>query len=82
MFKIGTKKCSSGKAESFGGKHKIQDRWENVPYVVMDKPYPDVLVYKVRSGKCDDKPRVFYQNLLFPLLNVQQNKSERDQEKS
>ena len=25
--------------KNFGGNHKIQDRWENVPYVVMEKPY-------------------------------------------
>ena len=47
----------------------------------MEKPYPDLPVYKVTLSECDDKPRVLHCNL-FPLLRVQQNKPEPDQEES
>ena len=40
-------------------------RWENVPYVVMEKPYPGLPVSKVRSSERDDKPRVLHHILLF-----------------
>ena len=68
--------------KSFGGEHKIQDRWENVSYVVMEKSYPDLPVYRVRSSKHDNTPKGLHQNLLFPLLSVQPSKPELDQEKS
>ena len=31
------------------GKHKLADRWEHKPYIVKDKPNPDIPVYVVCS---------------------------------
>ena len=55
--------------QGFRGKHKIQDHWENKPYVVIDRPYPDMPVYKVQLQDGDGKPKVLHRNLLFPLLS-------------
>ena len=44
MIQIGSRGHGSGKGKASGGKHKIQERWENVPYVVMEKPYPNLPV--------------------------------------
>ena len=49
---------------------------------MIENPCPDVPVYKVRSSEHGDKPRVRNQSLLVPLLSVQKNKPEVDQEKS
>ena len=55
--------------KSFIGKHKIQDRWENVPYSVVDwvKGLP---VHKIQcviaEGK--SKVRVLHHNMLFQLM--------------
>ena len=59
--------------KAFGGKYKIQDNWENAPYAATEKPYPVLLVYKVASSECDDKPKALHHNLLFPLLGVLQD---------
>ena len=73
---------SSGKEESFGGKCKIQNRWENVSYVVMEGPYLDLPVYKVILRECGDKPRVLDCSLFLPIPSVQQSKPELYQEES
>ena len=65
MFQIQIRGFSFGKAETFRGKHNIQDRWENVPYEVMEKPYPDLQVYKDSSSKHDDQPKGFSSQFLF-----------------
>ena len=49
MFQIGTRGFSSVMAERF---------WKNVPYVMVEKPYQDLLVHKVRLYECGEKPRV------------------------
>ena len=58
------------KRETFQGKHKIQDRWKNKPYVVMEKSYDDLPLYKVKPCQEDGKERAIHSNELFPLLNA------------
>ena len=41
---------------AFEGKHKIDDRWENPVYIVVDQPNPDIPVYRVRQEE-DEKAR-------------------------
>lgn len=36
------------KIVAFEGKHKLANRWEEEPYVVLDRPNPDIPVYIVR----------------------------------
>ena len=54
------------KTTAWKGKHKIQDRWENDEYQVIEQPTPGIPVYKV---KCiaGSKTRVLHHNLLLPL---------------
>ena len=50
--------------------------------MVREMTQPDLPVYKMRLTEHDNKPRVLNQSLLLPLLTVQQNKPELDEEKS
>ena len=53
--------------KAFKGKHKIQDRWENIPYYVIEKVKDDIPVYKIqKEGEC--KTKTLHRNLLFPLM--------------
>jgi len=50
------------------GKHKICDKWENEPYLVVDQPNPDIPVYDVRrDGPRARRVRRLHRNLLLPL---------------
>ena len=48
------------------GRHKIQDRWEEDEYQVVDQPKPGIPVYVVKSI-AGGRPRVLHRNLLLPL---------------
>ena len=66
-MKIGDKvllKCAA-----FEGKHKIQDRWENTIYEVIEQPLGKILVFKIKSTEGDDKMKVVHRNLLLPLFS-------------
>ena len=54
------------KQTAWKGRHKIQDRWEDEEYQVVDQPTPGVPIYTV---KCiaRGRPRVLHRNLLQPL---------------
>ena len=65
--------------KAFLGKHKIQDRWENEPYIVLEQVRPDAPVFKVaREG--ETKSRTLHRNMLFPLAQgVQSDELAEDQ---
>ena len=48
------------------GRHKIQNRWEDREYQVVDQPTPGIPVYTV---KCltGDQTKILHRNLLLPL---------------
>ena len=54
------------KQTAWKGRHKIQDRWEEEEYQVVDQPTPGVPVYVVKSI-AGGRPRVLHRNLLLPL---------------
>ena len=54
------------KQTNWKGRHKIQDRWEDKEYQVVDQPTPGVPVYAVKSI-AGGRPRVLHRNLLLPL---------------
>ena len=54
------------KQTTWKGRHKIQDRWEDEEYQVVDQPTPGVPVYAVKSI-AGGRPRVLHKNLLLPL---------------
>ena len=57
------------KHTAFKGKHKIQDRWENTIYEVMEQPLGKIPVFKIKSMEGDDKRKVVHRNLLLPLFS-------------
>ena len=59
--------------KAFKGKHKIQRRWENNHYKVIERIKDDLPVYKV-EGPAGTK-RILHRNLLFPLLTRQQGET-------
>ena len=54
------------KQTAWKGRHKIQDRWEDEEYQVVEQPTPGVPVYVVKSI-AGGRPRVLHRNLLLPL---------------
>ena len=51
----------------FKGKHKIQDRWENQIYEVLESCHSSPLVFRVRKEDGTGKIRILHRNLLLPL---------------
>ena len=54
------------KSTAFKGKHKIQDRWENTIYKVIEQPTGKM---PVKSMEGDDKMKVVHWNLFLPLFS-------------
>lgn len=55
------------KIVAFEGKHKLANRWEEEPYVVLDRPNPDIPVYVVRKENGEGRKRTLHRNLLLPI---------------
>lgn len=55
------------KVVSFDGKHKIQDRWEDHPYIILKQPNKEIPVFKVRREDGQGRIRVLHRNLLLPI---------------
>ena len=62
--------------KGFKGKHKIQDKWENTPYKVVEQKNPGLPVFLVENTEIPSKTRVLHRNMLFPLLT--QNLDHKD----
>ena len=69
------------KQTAWKGRHKIQDRWEDEEYQVVDQPTPGVPVYAVKSI-AGDRPRVLHRNLLLPLQGRIRQEGEVEEEGS
>ena len=57
------------KCTAFKGQHKIQDRWENAIYEVIEQPLGKIPVFKIKSMEGDDKMKVVHRNLLLLLFS-------------
>ena len=50
------------------GKHKLADRWERSPYVIISQPNPDIPVYEVHlENSRSKKNKILHRNLLLPF---------------
>ena len=49
-------------------KHKISDRWEDISYVVLRKPNPDIPVFEVQQEDGKGRRRVLHRNMLLPCV--------------
>ena len=70
------------KYTAFKGKHKIQDRWENTIYEVMEQPLGKIPVFKIQSMKGDEKTKVVHRNLLLPLFSDPSDQTSESDNKS
>ena len=57
------------KCSAFKGKHKIEDKWENTIYEVIEQPIGKMPVFKVKPIEGDGKMKVVHQNQLLPLFS-------------
>ena len=55
------------KVESFDGKHKLADRWEQDPCIVVSQPNTDIPAYNLRKENNDGRTRTLHRNLLLPI---------------
>ena len=51
----------------FRGKHKIQDRWENQVYEVLESCHSSPLVFRIRKEDGTGNIRIVHRNLLLPF---------------
>ena len=66
---------------SLRGKHKIGDRWEHDPYVVIDQPNDDIPVYEVgRQNTRSRKSKLLHRNLLLPFMSLTRIEEEEEEE--
>ena len=50
------------------GKHKIADRWEKSPHVVLSQPNKDIPVYVIQQESGHGPKRTLHRNLLLPYF--------------
>jgi transposase InsO family protein len=58
------------KIVSFEGRHKISDRWEDQPYVILRQPNPEIPVYEIKRKDGLGKIKVLHRNLLLPISSI------------
>ena len=49
------------------GKCKLANRWESIPYTVVDQPDPDIPVFKVLQDGKRTATRTLHRNMLLPI---------------
>lgn len=58
----------------FEGKHKLANKWEEEPYIIIAQPNSEIPVYTVRKENGDGKERTLHRNLLYPIGFISYNK--------
>ncbi|XP_067655385.1 uncharacterized protein [Haliotis asinina] len=58
------------KTLAFDGKHKLADRWEEDPYVVLLQPNQDIPVFVVQRESGEGRKRTLHRNHLLPIGSV------------
>ena len=66
--------------KGFKGKHKIQDKWENTPYKVVEQKDPNLPVFLVENTENPSKSRILHRNMLFPLLTQNLDKKQTSED--
>ena len=51
----------------FKGKHKLADKWDRDPYVVLDKPNKNIPVLKIQKESGNGPVRTLHRNMLLPF---------------
>lgn len=55
------------KAVYFEGKHKLADKWESEPYVIVNRPNDEIPVYDLRKESGQGSLRRLHRNMLLPI---------------
>ena len=55
------------KVVAFEGKHKLADRWDHDPYVLISQKNEDIPVFVVRKENGEGRTRTVHRNLLLPI---------------
>ena len=55
---------------SIRGKNKLADKWEKIPYLVIEQPSKGIPVYKVKHENGTGGIRTLHRNLLLPIGNI------------
>lgn len=58
------------KATYFEGKHKLADKWENEPYVIVKQPNQNIPVYELEREDGNGRVRILHRNMLLPLNSI------------
>jgi hypothetical protein len=66
------------KIVAFEGKHKLSNKWEEDPYVVLEIPNPEIPVYVVRKENGEGRKRTLHRNLLLPVGTLNSSFKEPD----
>lgn len=54
------------KRTSFDGKHKLSNKWESEPYIIVDQPNKFIPVFTVKEEEYGRKKNI-HRNLLLPI---------------
>ena len=63
---------------AFEGTHKLEDKWEDEPYLILDQPNPEVPVYVVRRESGQGKKRTLHRNNLLPIGSINEELSDEN----
>ena len=66
---------------AFDGRHKLADRWEQDPYVIIKKPNEDIPVFVVRKESGEGRKRTLHRNLLLPIGELPMTNTEKSEPK-
>ena len=55
---------------SIRGKNKLADKWEKIPYLVIEQPSKGIPVFKVKHINGTGGIRTLHRNLLLPIGNI------------
>jgi hypothetical protein len=58
------------KVVAFDERHKLADKWEEDPYLMISQHNQDIHVYKVQREDGVGRVRILHRNLLLPIENV------------
>jgi transposase InsO family protein len=65
---------------AFEGRHKLADRWEAPEYIVIEVPWEEGPIYKIKRVDGTGKVHVLHRNQLLPLSMVETDRMEAEAE--
>ena len=69
------------KVVAFDGKHKIADRWEEEPYVIIRQLNNNIPVYEVKKINGKGRKRTLHRNLLLPVGHLPSYNTDQKKDK-